>query len=79
MNIKKLIAEYNYSWSDKRSPYEIFFDNMYQAYLLEKEAYNEQDVLSKTDYFEANQDFLLRKFKEEGWSQQVFVFLFFLS
>ncbi len=66
MNIKKLIAEYNYSWSDKRSPYEIFFDNMYQAYLLEKEAYNEQDVLSKTDYFEANQDFLLRKFKEEG-------------
>ena len=79
MNIKKLIAEYDYSWSDKRSPYEIFFDNMYQAYLLEKEAYNEQDVLSKTDYFEANQDFLLRKFKEEGWSQQVFVFLFFLS
>ena len=79
MDIKKLIAEYNYSWSDKRSPYEIFFDNMYQAYLLEKEAYNEQDVLSKTDYFEANQDFLLRKFKEEGWSQQVFVFLFFLS
>ena len=66
MDIKKLFAEYNYSWSDKRSPYEIFFDNMYQAYLLEKEAYNEQDVLSKTDYFEANQDFLLRKFKEEG-------------
>ena len=66
MDIKKLIAEYNYSRSDKRSPYEIFFDNMYQAYLLEKEAYNEQDVLSKTDYFEANQDFLLRKFKEEG-------------
>ena len=66
MDIKKLIAEYNYSWSDKRSPYEIFFDNMYQAYLLEKEAYNEQDVLSKTDYFEANQDFLLQKFKEEG-------------
>ena len=66
MNIKKLIAEYDYSWSDKRSPYEIFFDNMYQAYLLEKEAYGEQDVLSKTDYFEANQDFLLRKFKEEG-------------
>ena len=66
MNIKKLIAEYNYSWSDKRSPYEIFFDNMYQAYLLEKEAYGEQDVLSKTDYFEANQDFLLQKFKEEA-------------
>jgi len=66
MNIKKLIAEYNYSWSDKRSPYEIFFDNMYQAYLLEKEAYGEQEVLSKTDYFEANQDFLLRKFKEEA-------------
>ena len=66
MNIKKLIAEYNYSWSDKRSPYEIFFDNMYQAYLLEKEAYGEQDVLSKTDYFEANQDFLLRKFKEKA-------------
>lgn len=66
MNIKKLIAEYNYSWSDKRSPYEIFFDNMYQAYLLEKEAYGEQEVLSKTDYFEANQDFLLRKFKEES-------------
>ena len=66
MNIKKLIAEYDYSWSDKRSPYEIFFDNMYQAYLLEKEAYGEQDVLSKTDYFEANQDFLLRKFKEEA-------------
>ena len=66
MNIKKLIAEYNYSWSDKRSPYEIFFDNMYQAYLLEKEAYSEKDVLSKTDYFEANQDFLLQKFKEEA-------------
>ena len=66
MNIKKLIEEYNYSWSDKRSPYEIFFDNMYQAYLLEKEAYSEKDVLSKTDYFEANQYFLLRKFKEEG-------------
>jgi len=66
MNIKKLIAEYDYSWSDKRSPYEIFFDNMYQAYLLEKEAYGEQEVLSKTDYFEANQDFLLRKFKEEA-------------
>ena len=66
MDIKILIAEYNYSWSDKRSPYEIFFDNMYQAYLLEKEAYNEQDVLSKTDYFEATQDFLLRKFKEDG-------------
>ena len=66
MNIKKLIAEYDYSWSDKRSPYEIFFDNMYQAYLLEKEAYGEQDVLSKTDYFEANQDFLLQKFKEEA-------------
>ena len=79
MDIKKLNQEYSYSLSDKRSPYEIFFDNMYQAYLLEKEAYNEQDVLSKTDYFEANQDFLLRKFKEEGWSQQVFVFLFFLS
>ena len=59
MNIKKLIAEYNYSWSDKRSPYEIFFDNMYQAYLLEKEAYGEQEVLSKTDYFEANQDLSL--------------------
>ena len=66
MNIKKLIAEYDYSWSDKRSPYEIFFDNMYQAYLLEKEAYGEQDVLNKTDYFEANQDFLLQKFKEEA-------------
>lgn len=66
MDIKKLIAEYSYSWSDDRSPYEIFFDNMYQAYLLEKEAYSEQDVLSKTDYFEANQDFLLQKFKEEG-------------
>ena len=66
MDIKKLNQEYSYSWSDDRSPYEIFFDNMYQAYLLEKEAYGEQDVLSKTDYFEANQDFLLRKFKEEG-------------
>ena len=66
MDIKKLNQEYNYSWSDKRSQYEIFFDNMYQAYLLEKEAYGEKDVLNKTDYFEANQDFLLRKFKEEA-------------
>ena len=66
MNIKKLIAEYNYSWSDKRSPYEIFFDNMYQAYLLEKKRMVSKKFLSKTDYFEANQDFLLRKFKEEA-------------
>lgn len=39
---------------------------MYKAYLLEKEAYGEKDVLNKTDYFEANQDFLLRKFKEKA-------------
>ena len=43
-----------------RSPLRIFFDNMYKAYLLEKEAYGEKDVLNKTDCFEASQDFITK-------------------
>jgi hypothetical protein len=54
------------SWQDDRHPYEIFFDQMYQAYLQEKHDNNEKDILLKTDYFEANQDFLLTKYKEEA-------------
>ena len=39
---------------------------MYQAYLQEKHDNNEKDILLKTDYFEANQDFLLTKYKEKA-------------
>lgn len=66
MDIKKLMKEYSYSWKDDRRPYEVFLDNMYQAYLLEKESYGEHEVLDKSEYFEANQDFLLREFKRES-------------
>ena len=57
----------DFSYKDNRTEYEIFFDLMYQAYLQEKHDNNEsKDILSKTDYFEVNQDFLLTKFKEEA-------------
>jgi len=56
----------DFSYKDNRTEYEIFFDQMYQAYLQEKHDNNEKDILSKTDYFENNQDFLLTKFKEEA-------------
>jgi hypothetical protein len=32
------------SWQDDRHPYEIFFDQMYQAYLQEKHDNNEKDI-----------------------------------
>jgi len=57
----------DFSYKDNRTEYEIFFDLMYANYLQEKHDNNEsKDILSKTDYFENNQDFLLTKFEEEA-------------
>jgi hypothetical protein len=56
----------DFSWKEKRIPFEIFLSNMYQAYLLELEMHNEKDSLSKSEYYENNQNFLLPKFKEEA-------------
>ena len=56
----------DFSWKEKRIPFEIFLSNMYQAYLLELEMHNEKDSLSKSEYYENNQNFLLTKLKEEA-------------
>jgi len=54
----------DFSWKDERLDYEVFFDQMYQAYLIEKEMYRENNTVSKSDYFEQNQEFLIKKYIE---------------
>jgi hypothetical protein len=56
----------DFSWKEKRIPFQIFLDNMYRAYLLELEMHSEKHSLSKSEYYENNQDFLLTKFKEQA-------------
>ena len=56
----------DFSWKEKRIPFQIFLENMYQGYLLELEMHNEKGSLSISEYYENNQDFLLTKFKEEA-------------
>ena len=55
----------DFSWKEKRILFEIFLDQMYQANKIERKIYG-QPKISISDYYEANQDFLLRKFTEEA-------------
>lgn len=55
----------DFSWTDDRIPFEIFLDRYYYANQIEREAYNETSI-SKSEYYERNQDFLISKFKKEN-------------
>tara|TARA_R110000803_G_scaffold104396_3_gene172628 strand:+ start:309 stop:515 length:207 start_codon:yes stop_codon:yes gene_type:complete len=64
MDIEKILKEYEFGYEDNRTAYDKFLDNMYKAYLVESEGYREINTLTRDEYFEANQDFLINKFKE---------------
>jgi len=61
----KIPEDVDFSFRDTRTPFEIFLERYYSANRIEREMYKETPI-SKSEYYERNQDYLLAKFKEEN-------------